>query len=46
MYANSGVPGTFDPADNAPETWRELVSLGLTFGLGLAGLATLVLLLA
>jgi hypothetical protein len=46
LYANSGIPGTFDNSGAEKETWRELVSLGLTFGLGLAGLAALVLLLA
>jgi len=46
LYANSGIPGTFEPGDSTPETWRELLSVGLTFGLGLAGLAALVLLLA
>jgi len=46
MFAHSGMPGTLNASQQPAGTWRELVSMGVTFGLGLAGLAGLVLFLA
>ena len=45
QFAQSGMASTFDAQPPRIETWRELVSMGATFGLGLSGLAALVMLL-
>jgi len=45
MFAHSALQGTMDQAPRRDETWRELVSMGVTFGLGLTGLAALVMVL-
>lgn len=46
LYPESVLPSLFDTAQRRQETWRELVSVGAAFGLGMAGLAALVLMLA
>lgn len=45
MFAHSAMSSTLDGAHAPTETWRELVSMGVTFGFGLTGLATLVMFL-
>ena len=45
VFAHSAFTANPGGEQASVETWRELVSMGMTFGFGLAGLAALVMVL-